>query len=135
QRRADGAVGRRPASSQPRRGDRDDAPDRRGYVLEVQGDSARRPRRQRRRVLRRLAGSRRGARPLRAVVAFGYFPARGVSERDQFFGGWRSCPGRLAYLPRAESAQPESAPIAGPVPSLKTRRKPARNLDAQNAQK
>src|SRR5699024_314909 len=73
--------------------------------------------------------------PLRAVVAFGYFPARGVSERDQFFGGWRSCPGRLAYLPRAESAQPESAPIAGPVPSLKTRRKPARNPDAQNAQK
>src|SRR5699024_12748326 len=44
-------------------------------------------------------------------------------------------PQRLAYLPRAESAQPNSAPIAAPVPSLKTSRKPAKNLDPQNAQK
>src|SRR5699024_9473500 len=130
-----------------RRGDRDDAPDRRGYVLEVQGDSARRPRRQRRRVLRRLAGSRRGARPLRRVL-FELWSRSDTFQREEYpnatsssaagavaLGGWRSCPGRLAYLPRAESAQPESAPIAGPVPSLKTRRKPARNLDAQNAEK
>ena len=52
QRLPHGTVGRWPAPGQPRRSDRDDAPDRGGHVLEVQGDSDGRPRRQRRRVLR-----------------------------------------------------------------------------------
>ena len=53
QRRAPGAARRRHALVSPRQGDRDDARDRRRHEDQVQGDLARRPRRQRRRVLRR----------------------------------------------------------------------------------
>jgi L-serine dehydratase len=61
--RVAGHAWRRHPSRDARRGDRDHAPDRRRHAVEIQGDLARRPRRQRRRVLT-LAAARCPGHPV-----------------------------------------------------------------------